>query len=95
MPKGGGAGPIIGTGDVGGVTYDDPVAGNFPDSSQATSAGSPGDPGASQYSLGAALLSLSSEESAPNLGGGLSLYALQNRRLARVEGRVSKLEQEA
>lgn len=46
-------------------------------------------------SLGAALLSLSFEESRPQLGGGLSLVALQNRRLDRIEGRVSKLEQES
>jgi hypothetical protein len=49
----------------------------------------------SGLSLGAALLSLSFEESRPTLGGGLSLYARQQRELDRLKGRVGKLEQEA
>jgi hypothetical protein len=46
-------------------------------------------------SLGAAILSLSFEESRPTIGGGLSLYARQQRELDRLKGRVGKLEQEA
>jgi hypothetical protein len=95
MSSGGGSG---GSGSSGG-TRNTPPPGGGPSGDTGVAPLPPGpateaDRGTG-VSLGAALLSLSFEEGRPQLGGGLSLYARQQRELDRVKNRVSKLEQES